>query len=107
MTKADVLKLFKFINSVYPNFEVTQEKIDAWSLVMKDMDFGRVMARAKEHALENKFPPTISEIAAYAPPENKVLKQMERWRKEAEQVPAEVKLQFREKMKQLIREKGK
>jgi len=107
VTKADILKLFKFLHAIYPNFEVTQEKIDAWSLVMKDMDFDRVMARAKEHSQENKFPPTISEIAAYAPPENETLKQMEQWRKEAEQVPTEVKLRFKRKMQQLIREKSK
>src|SRR5690625_5822708 len=74
---------------------------------MRDMDYYRVMKRAEEYVVENKFPPTIADIAAYAPPKNETLKQMKQWRKEAEQVPTEVKLRFREKMKQLIEEKSK
>ena len=106
MTKANVLELFKLIKSIYPNFEVTQEKINIWASVMKDMDFDRVMARAREHVQENKFPPTIAEISAYAPKENKALEKMERWQREAEQVPDEVKQRFRQKMQQLIQEKS-
>ena len=107
MNREQVIELFKFIKSVYPTFEVSSKKVDVWTKVMRDMDYYRVMKRAEEYVVENKFPPTIADIAAYAPPKNETLKQMKQWRKEAEQVPTEVKLRFREKMKQLIEEKSK
>jgi len=107
LDREQVKKLFKFLASIYPNFEVSSHKLNVWARMMRDMDYKRVMAKAEQHAIENKFPPTIADIAAYAPPENETLKKMEQWRKEAEQVPTEVKLRFREKMQQLIREKGK
>jgi len=107
LNREQVIELFKFIKSVYPTFEVSSKKVDVWTKVMRDMDYYRVMKRAEEYVVENKFPPTIADIAAYAPPKNETLKQMKQWRKEAEQVPTEVKLRFREKMKQLIEEKSK
>lgn len=107
MNREQVIELFKFIKSVYPAFEVSSKKVDVWTKVMSNMDYDRVMKKAEKYVVENKFPPTIADLAAYAPPENETLKKMEQWRKEAEQVPTEVKLRFREKMKQLIEEKGK
>lgn len=111
MNREQVKELFQFLISVYPNFmpetdkKLTQ-KVNAWASVMQTMDFDRVMARAREYAQENRFPPTIAEISAYAPPENETLKQMEQWRREAEQVPTETKIEFSRKMKQLIKEKS-
>ncbi|CEI81266.1 Loader and inhibitor of phage G40P [Oceanobacillus oncorhynchi] len=107
MTKAEVLELFKLIKSIYPNFEVTQEKIDMWADVMKGMDFDRVMARAKEHVTTNKFPPTIAEISAYAPEKNEHLEKFERWKREAAQVPESKKREFYEAVKKLVEDKSK
>lgn len=86
-------------------FEVTTEKVDSWTRLMKKMDFVRVMAKAEQHALENKFPPTIAEIAAFAPEKNEHLEKMKRWEQEAKQVPESTKQQFRDELKKLIQEK--
>lgn len=107
MTKADVVKLFKFIKSIYPTFEVSQEKINIWSSVMKKMDFDRVMVRVNEHVTENKFPPTIAEIAAYPPEKNDHLDKMREWEQEAAKVPESTKQRFKQEMKKLIQEKSK
>lgn len=107
VTKADVLELFKLIKSVYPTFEVTQNKIDIWANVMKDMDFDRVTVRAKEHIATNKFPPTIAEISAYAPEENKHLEKVEKWKREAAQVSESRKREFYDAVKKLIEDKSK
>ena len=107
MNRMQVVELFKFLKSIYPSFDVNTEKIDAWAIAMTDMDYERVMARVKEYVKENKFPPTVAEIAAYAPEPNTTLQQMEQWRKEAEKVPEHVKLLFKQKIEQLIREKAR
>jgi hypothetical protein len=109
MTKADVLELFKMIKSIYPTFEVTQEKIDIWAKVMKDMDFERVKVRSNEHFATNKFPPTIAEISAYAPPKNETLEKVKQWEKEAAEVSEETKRKFKQKLEELeqkIKEKS-
>jgi len=106
VTKADVLELFKLIKSIYPTFEVTQEKIDIWANVMKKMDYERVIVRAREHFAENKFPPTIAEIAAYAPEKNEHLEKMRQWEKEAEQVPQRVKDNFKKQLEKLLKDKA-
>lgn len=107
MTKAQVLELFKLIKSIYPNFEVSQEKIDNWAWAMSKMDFDRVMARAHEHVLSNKFPPTIAEVAAFAPEKNEHLEKIREWEKEAAEVPQETKDRFRREMEKLFQEKSK
>lgn len=105
MDREQVIQLFKLIKSVYPNFEVDTQKVDTWTRLMKDMDFKRVIAKAEEHVQTNKFPPTIAEISAFAPPKNNTLEKMKQWEREHEQVPDEVKQQFAEQLKHLIKDK--
>lgn len=83
MTKKEVLELFKFLKTVYPQFEVDQYKLDVWSELLEDQDFDRVMKKAKEHAKTNKYPPAVAEL--YTPKhkeENEFLKQYRQWLKE-------------------------
>lgn len=107
MERREVVELFKLIKSVYPNFEVDSGKADTWHRLMKDMDFVRVMAKAEQHVQANKFPPTIAEIAAYAPEENKHLEKMQQWEAEAAKVPPEVKREFAQRFQELLRGKAK
>lgn len=110
MERDQVVELFRLIKSFYPNFEVSSEKVDAWHRIMKKMDFDRVVAKLEQHAAEKPFPPTIAEIAAYAPEENKHLEQIQKWREEAAKVSPEVKERFRkelERLAQKIEEKNK
>jgi len=106
LNREQVIELFKFLKSVYPTFEVSSKKVDVWTKVMSNMDYDRVIKKAEGYVVENKYPPTIADLAAYAPPKNETLKKMERWEHEAEQVPDHVKKQFRDKLKQLIQEKS-
>lgn len=106
MNRSEVIELFKMLKDVYPNFEVSTQKVNTWSRLTKDMDYKRVVRKTEEHISSNKFPPTIAEIAAYAPEENKVLKQMEEWKREADKVPESTKEEFRRKMQELIKEKS-
>ncbi|WP_060668238.1 replicative helicase loader/inhibitor [Oceanobacillus caeni] len=106
MNRNQVIELFKLIKNVYPTFEVSTEKVNSWTRMMYRMDFERVMTKAEQHALENKFPPTISEIAAYAPEENKHLEKIKKWEREASKVPQEVKENFRRHMEQLFKDKA-
>lgn len=105
MNRDQVVELFKLIKSVYPNFDVDSHKVDTWTRLMKDMDHKRVMVKTEEHVQSNKFPPTIAEISAFAPPENETLKKMKQWEREAEQVPDEVKQQFAQNLNKLFKDK--
>ncbi|GEN30264.1 hypothetical protein HNQ35_000032 [Cerasibacillus quisquiliarum] len=105
MNREQVKQLFKFLVSIYPNFEVSSHKLDVWTRMMKDMDFNRVMAKAETYVTENRFPPTIADLSAYAPDENKHLEQMKQWKREAQQVPDEVKHRFRQQLLQLVQVK--
>lgn|SRR5690625_4163382 len=62
MTKKQVFELLKFLRDAYPNLEVTQSRVDTWSKFMKDQNPAIVMRKAEEHVLNNKFPPTISDL---------------------------------------------
>jgi len=104
--RKQVVELFKFIRDIYPMFEVSSGKVNSWHRMMKKMDFERVMAKAEQHAAENKFPPTVAEIAAYAPEKNEHLEKMRQWEKEAAEVPQSVKDEFKLKMEQLFKEKS-
>jgi hypothetical protein len=111
MNRSEVKELFQIIGSVYPSFIPNDErfltaKVNTWTNLMKDMDYKRVIAKAEEHARLNKFPPTIAEIAAYAPEKNEHLEKMKQWEKEAADVPQSVKNEFKRTMEQLFKEKG-
>lgn len=86
MTKKEMFDIFTFIKSVYPNFEVTQDKIDGWTRVMKSNDPADVMKNTERFALNSKFPPTIADIKA--PPKSEAhsksyLDKIKRWEAEA------------------------
>lgn len=86
MTKKQMGEVLVFLNSVYPNFEVTQFKIDSWTRILKDNNPADVMKNAERYALENKFPPTIYDIKA--PPKSEAhsqdyLAKIRKWEEEA------------------------
>jgi len=84
MTKAEIFEILEAIKCFYPNFEINQKKINAWSNVLKDDDFKIVNAKVEKHATEKKFPPTISEIRQSVNPyKNDYLEKLKKWEKEA------------------------
>lgn len=50
------------INAFYPNFDVNQQKLDLWAEIMKDQEYEYVMSKTREYTLDNKFPPTVSDL---------------------------------------------
>ena len=112
MNREQVKKLFQLLGNTYPQFmpttpEKLKDKINTWADIMKDMDYEHVIARARQHVQEHKFPPTIAEISAYAPKKDNTLEKMREWEREASKVPDHVKEDFRKRMKKLFEDKAK
>ena len=63
MNRDNIKELFKLIVHIYPTFEVSTEKINTWTRLMKHQNYKRVMQRAERYVLENKFPPTIADLS--------------------------------------------
>lgn len=62
MDKESVKEVFKIIKSVYPSFEVTSEKLNVWTRLLKNQDKDTVIKNTEDYAANNRFPPTISEL---------------------------------------------
>lgn len=62
MNKEQVFEVLKLLNDAYPNFSIDQSKIDTWSKLLHGQDPSIVMRNAETYALENKFPPSLSDI---------------------------------------------
>lgn len=62
MTRDQLKTVFKILANVYPNFEVSSEKLDIWHEFLKDQDYDVVLERVKTHVKEKKFPPTIADL---------------------------------------------
>ncbi len=106
MERNQALEILRTINDVYPRFDLTDRKIKALLPQLERMDYERVMAKFSNYMISSPYPPTLADIAAYAPKENKHLEKMKAWEEEAAKVPDETKRQFREKLKQLVMEKN-
>src|SRR5690625_580991 len=63
MTKRQVAELLKFLQDVYPNLEITQSRINTWTHLLKRQNPAKVMKRAEQYVLENKFPPTVADLS--------------------------------------------
>jgi hypothetical protein len=63
MTRTEVFELIEHIEAIYPGrFEVNEEKTNAFHFHLADQDKETVMKKLREHAKDNKFPPTISDL---------------------------------------------
>ncbi len=65
MTKEQTKGLLDIINGAYGNFLMNREKNDvfnAWYEVLKNCDYELINKRVMQWILENKTPPTISDI---------------------------------------------
>ena len=82
MTRNEVKQLFKFLKFVYPNFEVSSEKLDIWAELLADQDFESIIKRAKEFAKENRYPPAVADLYIPKPKKNEYLVKYQQWLKE-------------------------
>lgn len=85
MNREDVKELFKLIKFIYPNFEVSSEKLDTWTRLMSDQDKRKVMRKAELHAKSNQFPPTIAHLSEVQRAEHSkdIFRKIEEWERNA------------------------
>jgi predicted rRNA methylase YqxC with S4 and FtsJ domains len=62
MNREEVKEVFKILKNVYPQFEVTSEKLDIWSGFLKDQNPAIIMRNTERFVLESKFPPSIADL---------------------------------------------
>lgn len=85
MNREQVKEVFKLLKNVYPQFEVTTEKLDTWTSLLKDQNPAVIMRNAERHVMDNKFPPTIADLreknhAAY---QSNILAKIKEWEENA------------------------
>lgn len=85
MNREELKEVFKIISNVYPNFEVTSEKLDVWHRFLKNDNPAVVMKNTKRFVLGSKFAPTISDLKEeYHPSYNtNITEQIKQWEREA------------------------
>lgn len=81
VNRDQVKEVFKILKNVYPQFEVSKEKVDTWTGLLKDQNPAIVMRNTERFVLENKFPPTIADLreknhAAY---QSNILDKIKEW----------------------------
>lgn len=62
MNKSETIKLFSLIANAYDMFDVTEEKLELWSEMLKDQEFPNVLGNLKDHIQRGKYPPSIADL---------------------------------------------
>lgn len=62
MTKVETTKLLGIIGAMYQSYQVTDEKINIWHLLIKDISFPHAQQALVECLKTSKFPPVAAEI---------------------------------------------
>jgi Loader and inhibitor of phage G40P len=62
MNREQVKKLFKRIKDFYDLFEVSSEKVDIWTGLLKNFECEMVMNNLDRHIVSSKYPPTIADL---------------------------------------------
>lgn len=89
MERTEVVELFKVIKDVYPNFEVSSERVNTWTRLLGDQDADVVIKNAERHAMNQKFPPTIAELreVRIAARSSDFLEKAKEWERNASGLP--------------------
>ena len=82
MDKKELIQVLATIESVYPQFKISDETVLMWLRVAKEMDFRLVMKKLTAHIAKHPFPPVLAEIAVFQETENQFLQQTKRWEEE-------------------------
>lgn len=85
MNREKVYEILKLLSDVYPNFDFDQSKIDTWARLLKDQNPAIVMRNAERYTLENKFPPSLSDLREVKKEAHTsdFLKKLDKWKGEA------------------------
>jgi hypothetical protein len=62
VNREQVKEVFKVLKNVYPQFEVTSEKLDIWTKFLKDQNPAVIMRNVERFVLDSKFPPSIADL---------------------------------------------
>ncbi|MGU3438761.1 hypothetical protein ACLBXI_01410 [Bacillus cereus] len=62
MTKKETFELLKMIHAVFTNFDITQEKIDTWTVILKEYESEEIQANYIAYIKTAKFAPKPSDI---------------------------------------------
>jgi hypothetical protein len=62
INKNETFELFELIQEFYDQFEITQSRIDAWHLVIKDCDFNTIKGNLLQYCRENIYPPKVADL---------------------------------------------
>lgn len=88
MKKEETFEVLETIQCFYPQFEITQKKINAWSNILKDDNYKIVVSRLEKYASGNKFPPSIADIREFKNPyKNDYLDKLKGWEDNASGKP--------------------
>jgi len=70
--KKETFELLKMIQAVFTNFDITQEKIDTWTVILKEYEFEEIKANYIAYIKTAKFAPKPSDIIKIKNQEHKV-----------------------------------
>ena len=118
MKKEETMELLNRIQVSYPFFKVTipssdnpsievlnQGLIDEWTRTFEDADYKEVMKRFDRHVKKSKYAPTPAEVYFRKEEPNDRIARIEKLKREAEEVPEELKQEFRDKVNALFEKK--
>ena len=85
MKREQVIEVFKLIKNVYPNFEVSTEKVDIWTGLLKGQNPAVIMKNTERYVSTQKFAPTIADLRENTSEarNNDILDQVKQWEREA------------------------
>lgn len=63
MIKSETFNLMEAIQQFFPQFEITQSKIDLWHKALKDIEHADGEENLMSYVKYNRYPPTVSDIA--------------------------------------------
>ncbi|EOQ18641.1 replicative helicase loader/inhibitor [Bacillus cereus] len=72
MNKKETFELLKMIHAVFTNFDITQEKIDTWNVILKEYEFEEIQANYIAYIKTAKFAPKPSDMIKNKNQEHKV-----------------------------------
>lgn len=91
MIKKQTAEIMQAINGCYPQFEVTQAKLDFWHKILEEYDFTMIETALLKYVRDNDYPPKINQLIqginkpdkAYLVPNKEETKELiKRWEEE-------------------------
>lgn len=107
MKREEALFVLQTIQEVYPKYDLPEMKVRMLVRELLPMDYVEVMKNLARHTARYPYPPMIAEIAAYPREREEQVERLNQWRKEAEEVPEEMREAFHKQMLKVLEEKSK